>query len=677
MDNFVAQQRADGTKDSTGRFTLSPDLAREKLRDYQLEHPGSYILKMVQAAIRSGAPQILVQAGRRELSLRFTTEDPKLSEPQRILEAFEEFQNLPDSSLRHLILGLNAALSDSSISEVRWESPQGGLLMDSEKIEGVPISSSGYGLRVRKNTTLFKWFLGTSFLNEIVHLNIRCLYAPSRILVDKRVVNSSNPERFGPYSQDQFGFQSPAYLFEAYSATRGSLHYSLRLDCYEQHGEYYLLKERTKTVRHPESLLSFRPGCVSQMECKMALGVPSDTRASSQLHLYKDGVKLETLQGLELGHPSIIVHADASDCQVDLSEFRVVQSRVFHELLEEVRAFVRERTESLTLELLQKTLERGGMSPACVKRRSPYFYFWLQKHHFKKAASMLELVENNLLHPELLLNPEIPEKKIQAARELHKDHLPEEELIVALYDDTLSGNATLGFVITDNRICWCNTLSRPEYLLWRRFCDSELSRNKNKVLLMGTEIDFVLKKELVEPMESFLTQVKQLPHPPLPGQELSPLQEELIKLGLRHLKKSKNVYYHPHFDESKLKEFKKAVSKKVPIENEEILIYYDDTFFGSGDNGFVITENRIIWKNILTAPGAWKWYQIEAEKIKKVPQGVSFGLDDHVSVCTPGFESSVADFFKALANLGEGIESDVLLALESKSLIVDDQALPE
>ena len=56
-----------------------------------------------------------------------------------------------------------------------------------------------------------------------------------------------------------------------------------------------------------------------------------------------------------------------------------------------------------------------------------------------------------------------------------------------------------------------------------------------------------------------------------------------------------SIYTHPKFDMVKLENFKKNIFEKYNYEiTEPILVYFDDTVFGSGSDGAAITDNSII-----------------------------------------------------------------------------------
>ena len=62
--------------------------------------------------------------------------------------------------------------------------------------------------------------------------------------------------------------------------------------------------------------------------------------------------------------------------------------------------------------------------------------------------------------------PYIPERKLRGARKIHERHLPEDEEVLALYDDTVFGSAEEGFILTVRRLCWKNFTEHPRQVPW-------------------------------------------------------------------------------------------------------------------------------------------------------------------------------------------------------------------
>lgn len=63
---------------------------------------------------------------------------------------------------------------------------------------------------------------------------------------------------------------------------------------------------------------------------------------------------------------------------------------------------------------------------------------------------------------------------------------------------------------------------------------------------------------------------------------------------------AKKIWIGPNLDPAKIKEFCKNLPKSVVIRQGDIVAYYDDTLFGQGDDGILLTEKHLFYKTIAT-----------------------------------------------------------------------------
>jgi len=71
LETFLKEQQAEGILDSQGKFTLDRGKALEKLAAFQLPRETSWILKVVQAAVRCGAPGLEIRQTSTDTEVRF------------------------------------------------------------------------------------------------------------------------------------------------------------------------------------------------------------------------------------------------------------------------------------------------------------------------------------------------------------------------------------------------------------------------------------------------------------------------------------------------------------------------------------------------------------------------------------------------------------------------------
>ena len=84
--------------------------------------------------------------------------------------------------------------------------------------------------------------------------------------------------------------------------------------------------------------------------------------------------------------------------------------------------------------------------------------------------------------------PTIPASKLAHARAAHAAHLPANEPVVVLYDDTFFGSAEEGFLLTSKRLCWKSLTGRATQLPWGVIEAETIAANGSYVEVMGGEI---------------------------------------------------------------------------------------------------------------------------------------------------------------------------------------------
>ncbi|MBX3191324.1 MAG: hypothetical protein KF819_30280 [Labilithrix sp.] len=79
--------------------------------------------------------------------------------------------------------------------------------------------------------------------------------------------------------------------------------------------------------------------------------------------------------------------------------------------------------------------------------------------------------------------PNVPPKKEHGVRRAHVGHLPTNEWILGLYDDTVFGSSEEGFVITSRRLCWKNIAEQPCMLEWQHLDPERMYPDGQKLVL--------------------------------------------------------------------------------------------------------------------------------------------------------------------------------------------------
>lgn len=86
---------------------------------------------------------------------------------------------------------------------------------------------------------------------------------------------------------------------------------------------------------------------------------------------------------------------------------------------------------------------------------------------------IIDLVRQHLgVDDALYIAPAIPEKKSKNVRSIHK--IEAEELILALFDNTVFGSAEESIVFTNKRICWKESFLEPTWLSWHQLAGGRI-----------------------------------------------------------------------------------------------------------------------------------------------------------------------------------------------------------
>lgn len=111
-------------------------------------------------------------------------------------------------------------------------------------------------------------------------------------------------------------------------------------------------------------------------------------------------------------------------------------------------------------------------------------------------AAVLDLLRRHFTDVESAwLSPSIPAKKERTARRVHAAHLPPDEPILLLFDDTVFGSAEEGFVITARRLCWKNITEPPGMLEWARIDPAEIDWNDKSLRVRSARLEALAKPE--------------------------------------------------------------------------------------------------------------------------------------------------------------------------------------
>ncbi len=196
LRRLIGELRAGGELDSRGEFTLDRDRAREKMRQFQLTDPRSYVLELVQAAVLAGAGEVRFEIDADDMRMSFD------GRPFTTLD-FEElyssmFTRRRSPARRRLALGLNSAMAlDPRILRVEsgtalMEMRPGGdeITMAKEAVDGTRIHvKDRFG-----NATLVRFVLKLrGHITEMLYLKEHCRYAALPIHLNGEPISGVEP----------------------------------------------------------------------------------------------------------------------------------------------------------------------------------------------------------------------------------------------------------------------------------------------------------------------------------------------------------------------------------------------------------------------------------------------------------------------------------------------------
>ena len=314
---ILEELRQEGQVDSTGRFTLDAARAREKMKRYQLPDPHHYVLRVVQAAVASGASRIDLEVDADDCWIRFDARPPGPAELAGLFDnLFRSARDPASRALRALAIGLNSALALDP-AWIRLDSQDGAegwsLFVEAagQRVEawpGAPGRASGVHIHVRQRHS---WRVLGRFLRGFVALHPEarvahehCRWCPVPVRVNGKVANA--------------GF----------------------LGGMADVGEALLRRE------------------IEGKGYRALVALPTRPEQRSSLEIVVDGVSLET-RTLDLGPLSVRGVVFASELTCNISQSGVVLDEAWRSLLHDLRR----RLRRLVVELARRLPEQPALGP--------------------------------------------------------------------------------------------------------------------------------------------------------------------------------------------------------------------------------------------------------------------------------------------------------------------------
>lgn len=192
MDALLQEQREGGVYVDSASFTLDSLRARQKLAQYQLPEAGLWLVKLVQAAVAAGAPEIRIAFGRSQVKVNFACE----VEAESLLELVLSGSIPRQRVLWHLVTGIRASAGPAT-SQVAWSVGGQRVVVDSQGFHKAPDTSGSSGFELvashPQRTRSLSKLLATSVshlvrqvADEYEAVSSRCFVCPIPIFLDGR-----------------------------------------------------------------------------------------------------------------------------------------------------------------------------------------------------------------------------------------------------------------------------------------------------------------------------------------------------------------------------------------------------------------------------------------------------------------------------------------------------------
>jgi hypothetical protein len=260
------------------------------------------------------------------------------------------------------------------------------------------------------------------------------------------------------------------------------------------------------------------------------------------------------------------------------------------------------------------------------------------------------------------VEPDIPPRKLRGARETHALHLLLEEPVVLLYDATFLGGAEHGFVVTPSRLCWKNYLDHPRSARWDDLAHVEISVRGSNIELGRGMLTAPVTDRVAGQVHAFLdaccrrTLAGAAPYRDLArGRGPTSFADVIVSAARRALGEVDWVHYAPSIPPRMIRAAR-IVHGEHLRPRETILVLYDDTVLGSGNDGVVLTEAGVRWRNFWSAAEALAWVDMEPERITVDRDQIFFdadgGGDERRRIdlrMRPGMASHVAGALREIA----------------------------
>jgi hypothetical protein len=222
----------------------------------------------------------------------------------------------------------------------------------------------------------------------------------------------------------------------------------------------------------------------------------------------------------------------------------------------------------------------------------------------REANRLLDFWKQVLpVHDDVYFQGAIPEAQLRKVCSIYS--LPDPEGVLLVYDDTLFGGGGDGFVLTASHFGFKSLAFGPQLVAFSDLTPGDIQYDGRQVTVRGEQVEITgevaaLKAGVGRALRQTL-QGYRAAGPAGPYRDTPSLvgPHAILEILRATLPKHDDLYYRGEIPSRKLNNVVKQYAIRDP---QDVLALYDDTIFGSADEGFVITGAKIYFKDITSGP---------------------------------------------------------------------------
>lgn len=374
--------QSDGSFDSHGDFTLDPQVAYEKLRSFLLKDLADCLLRLVQAAVISGAECVEVTVPKK--GLRFKANGGTGWQPEMLLnQEASEILKSPGLQAIHSLLqygpvsyrhALNGESLELELSTGKCRRSQSGDESD------VYWSIEFQGSQLRGLFAQMRQRLSYARCLE------KCRFVPLKLKLDGRTLSLPFPSRPDRIRFDSYlpgTSVSVAFnLLESYTLAQPQSADMFWGSPIESRKAIVSLPERLDfQASDPVGLVSTGEGCLCHrvvgemlsvyrpIPCQRIIRIPLSLKGPGTLRFLSAGVEVATIER-EFGCSGVEVLESLGDLKTDLTGLELVNDDFLESRIQEVKTEVKEMVEIIRHHRLAlPSQKRRSSSPCLIQMR--------------------------------------------------------------------------------------------------------------------------------------------------------------------------------------------------------------------------------------------------------------------------------------------------------------------